>query len=403
MEPLHYLMQGFLGGMKLDNIEKKINYPLLSVIVPIYNVELYLERCLDSIIGQTYKNMQIICVDDGSTDQSGIIANKYAKKDTRIEVIHKENAGLVSARKCGLEHARGKYSTYVDSDDWIESDMYESLMELIVENDAEVATSGEYRDYGTYIVAEDENVASGVYEGKMLHLLKMHMVNTDVFFKSNVSVHLVNKIFLTEKLLPHQMQVKNIISIGEDIAVSYPVIFSSKKIVVSGKNYYHYCLRTDSVMGCHNNNDAERINAICEYIDESFSKFEKEIANVTLQADILKTYLKLFRDLKNTVKYKDGMMFPYGKIGRTDKVLVYGAGKFGKELFEFLKQQNWFEDLIWADSDGKNGALSVEQIDILSFDKILIAVLLADVTMKIRKELVKKGVDEDRILIPGLK
>ena len=389
--------------MELVDIKKELDSPLLSVIVPIYNVELYLERCLDSIIGQTYKNMQIICVDDGSTDQSGMIADRYAEIDTRIEVIHKENAGLVSARKCGIEHARGRYSTYVDSDDWIEPDMYQSLMELIVENNAEVVTSGAYRDYGTYIVAEDENVDSGVYEGEKLHLLKLHMVNTDVFFKNNVLPHLWNKIFLTVKLLPYQMQVKNTISIGEDVVVSYPVIFSSKKIVVSGKNYYHYCLRTDSVMGCHNVDDTDRINAVTEYLDESFSKFEKEIANVTLQADILKTYLKLFRNLKNTVKYKDGMMFPYGKIDRTDKVLVYGAGKFGKELFEFLKQQNWFENLIWADSDGKNGTLSVEQIDIVSFDKILIAVLVADISTKIRKELVKRGVDEDKILIPRLK
>lgn len=93
---------------------------LISVIVPIYNVEKYLQECLDSIINQTYKNLEIILVDDGSTDNSGIICNEYAKKDNRIKVIHKKNGGLSSARNAGMDECSvGGYITFVDSDDWL--------------------------------------------------------------------------------------------------------------------------------------------------------------------------------------------------------------------------------------------------------------------------------------------
>ena len=110
----------------------KDNQPhLISVIVPVYNVEKYLRQCLDSIINQTYRNLEIILVDDGSTDSSGIICDEYAQIDARIKVIHKENGGLSSARNAGLDvcTSGGDFIAFVDSDDWLEPDMYERLYE----------------------------------------------------------------------------------------------------------------------------------------------------------------------------------------------------------------------------------------------------------------------------------
>lgn len=101
--------------------------PLISVIVPVYNVEKYLNQCLDSIIAQTWRNLDIILVDDGSTDNSGAICDEYARTDTRIKVIHKENGGLSAARNTGLDIARGEFIGFVDSDDWIEPNMFEDL------------------------------------------------------------------------------------------------------------------------------------------------------------------------------------------------------------------------------------------------------------------------------------
>lgn len=111
----------------------------ISVIVPVYNVEKYLNRCIESIVNQSYKNLEIILVDDGSTDASGEICEEWKKKDSRIVVFHKENGGASSARNIGLKHAMGEYIGFVDSDDWIEKNMFERLYFLIKEHNANMS------------------------------------------------------------------------------------------------------------------------------------------------------------------------------------------------------------------------------------------------------------------------
>lgn len=114
---------------------------LLSVIVPVYKVEPYLHRCIDSIRNQTYKNLQIILVDDGSPDNCGKICDEYAELDARIIVVHQKNRGLSGARNMGLRYAKGEYVAFVDSDDWISSDMYQTLVNLVELNDLDMARS----------------------------------------------------------------------------------------------------------------------------------------------------------------------------------------------------------------------------------------------------------------------
>ena len=116
-----------------------MNEELISVIIPVYNVEKYIRFCLDSVINQTYKNLEIIIVDDGTKDSSGEIAEEYARKDSRIKVVHKENGGLSDARNVGLDIATGKYIAFLDSDDVISLDFYEYLYRLIKENDYDIA------------------------------------------------------------------------------------------------------------------------------------------------------------------------------------------------------------------------------------------------------------------------
>ena len=115
---------------------------LVSVIIPAYNIEDYIGRCLDSIISQTYKNLEIIVVDDGSRDHTGEILDNYAKKDRRIKVIHKENGGVSSARNKGIEAAEGDYIGFIDGDDLIESEMYKTLVDLLEEENADIAHCG---------------------------------------------------------------------------------------------------------------------------------------------------------------------------------------------------------------------------------------------------------------------
>ena len=123
-------------------MSKEIGKKLISVIVPVYNVETYLNECVDSILRQTYKNLEIILVDDGSTDNSGAICDEYAKKDSRIKVFHKENGGASTARNYGIDQANGEFLGFVDSDDYIEKELYELLMESLVKNNADVSACG---------------------------------------------------------------------------------------------------------------------------------------------------------------------------------------------------------------------------------------------------------------------
>ena len=375
-----------------------MNEPLLSVIIPIYNVAPYLDRCLNSVCNQTYKNLEIICVDDGSTDNSRHLLDKWQKKDARIISVHKTNQGLVSARKIGAKLATGEYITNVDSDDWIESEMYTILMSELIQSESDMIMSLEIRDYGSYQVKEQSELMPGVYEGENLGIVKSKMINTNEFFKCNISGHLWNKIFKTSIYREKQLSVPNVISIGEDSAVTYPYIFAVSKVHVTDNYYYHYCLRADSVMGERKPNDKDSVNAYCEYIMSSFELYQHDIDTARLQGKLLAYYARLFRNIENTMYYRSEILFPYGRIKEDERIMVYGAGKFGVELHEYLDAKGWFKEIIWADKTGINGALRIDDIDLSLIEKVIVAVLRAEAVKEIKGELFNRGMDERRIL-----
>lgn len=146
---LLFVLPAECGGTEIVMKKEK----LISVIIPVYNVEKYIKKCLDSVINQSYKNLQIICVDDGSTDQSGKICDDYSRLDERVSVIHKKNGGSSAERNTGLEIEKGEYITFVDADDWLENNMYKFMIE-----------KSEQTESGIDIVACSYNFA---YEGKM--------------------------------------------------------------------------------------------------------------------------------------------------------------------------------------------------------------------------------------------
>ncbi len=181
---------------------------LISVIVPIYGVEFYIEKCIKSLINQTYQNLEIILVNDGSKDKAPEICDKYAAIDKRIIVIHKENGGLVSARKAGLIEAKGKYIGYVDGDDWVEPGMYEDMLYYAVKYDADIVAAGHKEELNGKIIDVLYNqLPSGLYKGKMLEEnLFPIMINTGKFSKFGIYSYLWNKLFKKEILFEEQMK-----------------------------------------------------------------------------------------------------------------------------------------------------------------------------------------------------
>ena len=203
--------------------------PLISVIVPVYKVELFLERCLNSIIGQTYRNLEIILVDDGFPDKCPQICDSYAKKDGRIKVIHQKNKGLSGARNAGVDSALGEYIGFVDSDDWIDSDMYASLMQSAIEDDADIVCCGVIHTMDEKVLWElsYEKPQIMTSEEALHDLIYWHTRNTIVCNK-------IYKSFLFDNIRFPCGEVH------EDNAVMYKLIGGAKKISYIDKTCYIY-------------------------------------------------------------------------------------------------------------------------------------------------------------------
>lgn len=208
---------------------------VISVIVPVYNVELYLCRCLDSILNQTYGNLEIILVDDGSTDKSGAICDAYKKKDSRIIVIHKRNGGLSSARNCGLEIAKGEYIGFVDSDDYIASDMYALLhrhmrvdIDLVCCGMVHINKSGHAEKHGAanVIILDTEQALK-----EMLHMRCLGISSCPKLFKKEILKGIRFPIGRT----------------SEDLLFAYNVVKNCRNVICIGAYKYYYCYREDSI------------------------------------------------------------------------------------------------------------------------------------------------------------
>lgn len=212
--------------------------PVISVIVPVYKVEKYLEDCVNSLVNQTLKDLEIILVDDGSPDDCGKICDRLAESDRRIKVIHKSNGGLSSARNAGIDVARGEYIGFVDSDDWIEPDMYEYLLTLIRKYDADVA------DCEMLEISKREYVA--IKEKENVEKLSQKEA-LDVFFrvsKSNINYCVCDKLFKKE-IFEKVKFTEGIIF--EDIDFNYRVLIGVKTLVVSNIPKYYYYKNSEGI------------------------------------------------------------------------------------------------------------------------------------------------------------
>ena len=209
-----------------------MNQPLISVIVPVYKVEKYLPRCIESVLKQTYKNFELILVDDGSPDNSGKICDEYALRDNRIKVIHKENGGVSSARNTGIDAANGEYINFIDSDDWVPENSLEILLNTIIENDAELSICGfEFRGI---------KVVSKKYEKKFIDFRETEDAELVEIFRQCFFYSACGKLFKTKILKEDDIKFSNKIKIGEDTLFVRKYLINIKKIEISNKSVYFY-------------------------------------------------------------------------------------------------------------------------------------------------------------------
>lgn len=213
--------------------------PLISVIIPVYKVESYLEKCISSIVNQTYTNLEIILVDDGSPDRSGEICDVWAEKDHRIKVIHKQNGGLSDARNAGMKIATGELLGFVDSDDWIEPDMYQLLYENLVANDCDISACGVQMDW-------EDSTPSRILTKHGSCVLSAEDAMRAIIEESWLKQPVYYKLYRTEL-------VKDILfPVGkchEDVFWSYQAVGRAKMVCVFDRPCYHYTQRNGSIMG----------------------------------------------------------------------------------------------------------------------------------------------------------
>ena len=204
--------------------------PLVSVIVPVYKVEAYLPQCVESIIGQTYQNLEIILVDDGSPDACGSICDDYAKKDNRIKVFHKHNGGLSDARNYGIAQSTGEYLGFVDSDDWIELDMFEVLVNVAEANKADIVACGFYHEY------PKRTVVDARVEKKYDNTI--HQVSA--LIKDDIDAFIWNKLYrktcFSDIAFPYGR-------FFEDIFTAHKLFLKATSCIYVSKPFYHYIKR----------------------------------------------------------------------------------------------------------------------------------------------------------------
>ena len=243
---------------------------LVTVIVPIYKVEQYINRCVDSIISQTYKNLEIILVDDGSPDSCGKICDDYAKSDSRIKVIHKENGGLSDARNAGIAVANGDYLMFVDSDDWVDEDFCESAVSTLEKNNSDIVVFGYNRVDESDNLLDSWNLQGRHKYSKQEALKKL--------FRSEIDNYAWNKIY--KRSLFHEIRYPKG-KLWEDIGTTYLLFAEAESIYISNCVTYNYLMRKSSITGQRNRKGeldmfTQRLEQY-EFAQKNFPGLSKEI------------------------------------------------------------------------------------------------------------------------------
>lgn len=284
-----------------------MNSDKISIIVPIYNVEIYLERCISSIVSQSYSNLEIILVDDGSLDQCPKICDVWAEKDKRIKVIHKKNGGLSDARNVGLKIASGKYIGFIDSDDYIASEMYEKLYQSMVNSNSDVSACS------VMMVWENEKHTQ-LLTSTINKILDRNQAQKALLDESDLKQPVWYKLYKAELIKDTLFEVGKQ---HEDVYWSYQVIGKANTISIIDYVGYYYVQRSSSIMGVkYSEKRLDAIEAICrrqEYFIEKFPFLIQDgLINIyfqclyqgqqALKMRDRKQKKNVFRILKNAIK-----------------------------------------------------------------------------------------------------
>lgn len=317
----------------------------ISIIVPVYNVEQYLDECIQSIINQTYSNLEIILIDDGSTDSSSKMCDCYANQDSRIKVIHQKNAGLSAARNIGTNMATGQYITYIDSDDYIAKDYIECLYEMIEKYNADIAICRFRYVYGTN--EEDVDGKEAIFSYNKTEALRTLLLENEFGHYTH------QKLFKKEIVQQYPFPVGKIY---EDIATTYLYFDAANTIVYSQKQLYYYRQRPGSIItGAYNEKNKFDVLNTLDSMEEFLRKKHPDLVSYMIVPKMfyyLHTYARLPEDsssyLEEQEKVKkyiknnraNALRFPNMPKSTKKKILLsYMGGKIYRKVWKLQKEQ----------------------------------------------------------------
>lgn len=271
--------------------------PLISVIVPVYNVEKYLARCVDSIVNQTYKNLEIIFVDDGSTDLCPQMCDDYAEKDSRIKVVHKKNGGLSDARNAGMAVATGEYISFIDSDDYVSDDFFECLLDVMNKENSDIAECSVVKLY-------EDNRFDEFSDDLSVKTYDTHDAMSALIAENPFYQHVWNKLYKTElvKDIPYAVG-----KLNEDEFWTYQVFGRANKVARLNKTMYYYFQRSSSFMGVGYN--IRRLDALegkanrQKYIENNFPELSTQ-AKIDLYGSCMFAYQSVLKFMSGADKKK---------------------------------------------------------------------------------------------------
>jgi len=375
---------------------------LVSIIIPIYGVELYLKQCIESVLSQSYQNLQIILVNDGSKDKCGEICNYYATKDKRIQVIHKQNEGLVNARKSGLAIAQGEFVTFVDGDDWVGKNFIYNLIQPSLKYDVDFTIAGFIREF----YGKEDKILPKLPIGyhstdNLANTILPNSIYNGIFFQHGISTYVWNKLFRINKLKKFLSLIDKNIVMGEDAALTYPYLFNCKSVYITDAADYYYRQRPNSIV-------------------KSVPNLQLEYSQLSLLFKHLKEYLpsKSIVDLDEQLKFyfysqilirsggvinSDIKTIPFSNIDSEKNLVIYSSGSFGQHLISSLRKLNHYNIISWLDEDHIESQIfglevnSIDHILNINFDLVVIASIDENYTNDAINKLINLGISRNKI------
>lgn len=383
-----------------------MNDILFSVIVTIYNAEDYLVECVESILKQTFTEIEILLVDDGSIDQSGKICDCLKKKDGRIKVIHQANQGIIAARCSGILKAKGEYVIFIDADDWIDKNMCEEFKKSIDTYHSDIVLGGLIKEYSGSSKTVKNVIAAGYYCKKdVQEKIYPRMIFTGRFFEKGLESYICANAIKRKIITSVANGIDKEISFAEGGVWLYSCMLQASSVDIIDKTTYHYRMRRDSMT--IRQAKCSKLENVYETLLRNIVSYGENVEQLIWQLDKMIMYFLIWTDLAKLNDDNAEKMYPYLELPRGSRVVLYGAWRFGQELYSYIQKSQFCDVVLWVDQNAEEYRTMGLDVDIpekipeVQYDYIIMGTALFSVIQSMKKKLFSLGITDNILYIQG--